>query len=150
MGALALDIGIDIAVQVGYVEQLFEVVSGDFGLELERVLGPLTRLGLNRMRLCLIRLVSYLGFRLRHVRHLMPSVLYAVQRLRWDRGCFRGCCLATLDGLGVAASGAGSGSATAASATSALPFALRRDRKSTRLNSSHLVISYAVFCLQIK
>src|SRR5256885_13282486 len=26
--------------------------------------------------------------------------------------------------------------------------ARRRDRKSTRLNSSHLVISYAVFCLQ--
>src|SRR5688500_19279674 len=25
---------------------------------------------------------------------------------------------------------------------------LARDRKSTRLNSSHLVISYAVFCLQ--
>src|SRR5688500_19152963 len=26
----------------------------------------------------------------------------------------------------------------------------RPDRKSTRLNSSHLVISYAVFCLKIK
>src|ERR1039457_529148 len=26
----------------------------------------------------------------------------------------------------------------------------RLDRKSTRLNSSHLVISYAVFCLKIK
>src|SRR5256885_4926124 len=26
----------------------------------------------------------------------------------------------------------------------------RKDRKSTRLNSSHLVISYAVFCLIIK
>src|SRR5256885_7103422 len=26
----------------------------------------------------------------------------------------------------------------------------RRDRKSTRLNSSHLVISYAVFCLRTK
>src|SRR5256885_8860987 len=26
----------------------------------------------------------------------------------------------------------------------------RRDRKSTRLNSSHLVISYAVFCLKKK
>src|SRR5256885_9970689 len=31
-------------------------------------------------------------------------------------------------------------------ASRALP-ALARDRKSTRLNSSHLVISYAVFCL---
>src|SRR6266850_2877434 len=34
---------------------------------------------------------------------------------------------------------------------SALPVAHRRaDRKSTRLNSSHLVISYAVFCLKKK
>src|SRR5256885_8789381 len=30
------------------------------------------------------------------------------------------------------------------------PLHLRRDRKSTRLNSSHLVISYAVFCLKKK
>src|SRR5256885_10261936 len=29
-------------------------------------------------------------------------------------------------------------------------WAFRRDRKSTRLNSSHLVISYAVFCLKKK
>src|SRR3989454_2348918 len=29
-------------------------------------------------------------------------------------------------------------------------FTLPRDRKSTRLNSSHLVISYAVFCLKKK
>src|SRR2546426_8808393 len=29
-------------------------------------------------------------------------------------------------------------------------FGRRRDRKSTRLNSSHLVISYAVFCLKKK
>src|SRR5256885_11823870 len=44
-------------------------------------------------------------------------------------------------------------------AKTALPFDLalnagvissRRDRKSTRLNSSHLVISYAVFCLKKK
>src|SRR5258708_26440051 len=28
--------------------------------------------------------------------------------------------------------------------------ALRRDRKSTRLNSSHQIISYAVFCLKKK
>src|SRR5437867_12932439 len=31
-----------------------------------------------------------------------------------------------------------------------LPFALTRDRKSTRLNSSHRTISYAVFCLKKK
>src|SRR5947207_10664468 len=30
------------------------------------------------------------------------------------------------------------------------PRAKRRDRKSTRLNSSHTVISYAVFCLKKK
>src|SRR5256885_6801769 len=30
------------------------------------------------------------------------------------------------------------------------PASSRRDRKSTRLNSSHLVISYAVFCLKKK
>src|SRR5438034_5759527 len=30
------------------------------------------------------------------------------------------------------------------------PFSDRRDRKSTRLNSSHTVISYAVFCLKKK
>src|SRR5205807_10457909 len=30
------------------------------------------------------------------------------------------------------------------------PAAMERDRKSTRLNSSHLVISYAVFCLKKK
>src|SRR5256885_6708822 len=29
-------------------------------------------------------------------------------------------------------------------------FSCKRDRKSTRLNSSHLVISYAVFCLKKK
>src|SRR2546426_6778690 len=40
-------------------------------------------------------------------------------------------------------------SAPAASAAAASRSA-RRDRKSTRLNSSHLVISYAVFCLKKK
>src|SRR2546426_1398313 len=34
--------------------------------------------------------------------------------------------------------------------TSVAPIAETRDRKSTRLNSSHLVISYAVFCLKKK
>src|SRR6202022_1265624 len=34
--------------------------------------------------------------------------------------------------------------------TCALPISSRRDRKSTRLNSSHTVISYAVFCLDRK
>src|SRR5256885_9049425 len=31
-----------------------------------------------------------------------------------------------------------------------IPFLQKADRKSTRLNSSHLVISYAVFCLKKK
>src|SRR5437773_8379258 len=31
-----------------------------------------------------------------------------------------------------------------------IPPALARDRKSTRLNSSHITISYAVFCLKKK
>src|SRR3989454_4211799 len=34
--------------------------------------------------------------------------------------------------------------------TNFMPLAYRQDRKSTRLNSSHLVISYAVFCLKKK
>src|SRR6266480_7687232 len=38
-----------------------------------------------------------------------------------------------------------------AAANSASPAAnIRRDRKSTRLNSSHMSISYAVFCLKKK
>src|SRR5256885_8712138 len=40
---------------------------------------------------------------------------------------------------------------TTSSSTSVKPFCLpEEDRKSTRLNSSHLVISYAVFCLKKK
>src|SRR5688500_19803867 len=35
-------------------------------------------------------------------------------------------------------------------ARAALAVAAEQDRKSTRLNSSHLVISYAVFCLKKK
>src|SRR2546426_6824095 len=37
-----------------------------------------------------------------------------------------------------------------AEAVAAMPIPTTRDRKSTRLNSSHLVISYAVFCLKKK
>src|SRR2546426_3977559 len=44
-----------------------------------------------------------------------------------------------------ARAGSGAGSAAPASEGGA-----GRDRKSTRLNSSHLVISYAVFCLKKK
>src|SRR2546426_2790496 len=40
--------------------------------------------------------------------------------------------------------------ATSSRATSVRTWLLKLDRKSTRLNSSHLVISYAVFCLKKK
>src|SRR2546427_10730086 len=40
--------------------------------------------------------------------------------------------------------------ATATGATSTQPVSFERDRKSTRLNSSHSQISYAVFCLKKK
>src|SRR6266480_7144997 len=43
-----------------------------------------------------------------------------------------------------------SSSQTSSSAPSLTPHAPGRDRKSTRLNSSHMSISYAVFCLKKK
>src|SRR5256885_7317934 len=48
------------------------------------------------------------------------------------------------------ADAAGAGSAQSVVLTDTLPAGLQLDRKSTRLNSSHLVISYAVFCLKKK
>src|SRR2546426_6961096 len=42
------------------------------------------------------------------------------------------------------------GSTAVADAAKQVGFVNPRDRKSTRLNSSHLVISYAVFCLKKK
>src|SRR2546430_3378508 len=52
------------------------------------------------------------------------------------RAPLRGCCPARRD--------------RSALARLARPFLLGRDRKSTRLNSSHSQISYAVFCLKKK
>src|SRR5690625_6536817 len=49
----------------------------------------------------------------------------------------------------VGESGSGK-SLTALSIMRLLPDAVRVDRKSTRLNSSHVAISYAVFCLKQK
>src|SRR5260221_10729340 len=46
--------------------------------------------------------------------------------------------------------GAGRGGCPAGAGQPAAGAAHRRDRKSTRLNSSHTVISYAVFCLKKK
>src|SRR5688500_19190915 len=53
---------------------------------------------------------------------------------------------------GSSSTGGPTGSSPAASSTEPRPPATARssDRKSTRLNSSHLVISYAVFCLKKK
>src|SRR5256885_9484813 len=54
-------------------------------------------------------------------------------------------------GAGGSARGAKPGTAAAAARWSwKMPAKSRSDRKSTRLNSSHLVISYAVFCLKKK
>src|SRR2546430_11036293 len=50
-------------------------------------------------------------------------------------------------GAGAAGAAAAPGAPPPAGAT---PAALSRDRKSTRLNSSHSQISYAVFCLKKK
>src|SRR5256885_7169110 len=49
-----------------------------------------------------------------------------------------------------AASGSISRSASSTPVGSSEPVGAPGDRKSTRLNSSHLVISYAVFCLKKK
>src|SRR5256885_6931418 len=57
------------------------------------------------------------------------------QASRKDEGEYREEHLATLSRLAV---------------TATFTSQSRRDRKSTRLNSSHLVISYAVFCLKKK
>src|SRR5256885_12559827 len=56
-------------------------------------------------------------------------------------------CRGTLPGHG---NGCGVAVSAAAVHRSCLLPGVRRDRKSTRLNSSHLVISYAVFCLKKK
>src|SRR5687768_17801195 len=53
-------------------------------------------------------------------------------------------------GVGVIVGMAEPGDAAGASPTSGASVAGERDRKSTRLNSSHGYISYAVFCLKKK
>src|SRR5690606_39584163 len=50
----------------------------------------------------------------------------------------------------VVAVGAGASSGAVGSASAQPPSSAARDRKSTRLNSSHVKISYAVFCLKKK
>src|SRR5256885_12095443 len=64
---------------------------------------------------------------------------------------FRSGRLAGAGGAGrVPERGAGAGGAGGGGQAAALRAHGRGDRKSTRLNSSHLVISYAVFCLKKK
>src|SRR3712207_7619409 len=58
--------------------------------------------------------------------------------------------LAVLEAEEVGAVAACGNAGGAALNTTVLPFILRGDRKSTRLNSSHANISYAVFCLKKK
>src|SRR5256885_15283530 len=61
--------------------------------------------------------------------------------------CFAG---ATTSGSKQQPPNTGYGRATSTKLASMLSDSKRQDRKSTRLNSSHLVISYAVFCLKKK
>src|SRR5256885_6382083 len=63
---------------------------------------------------------------------------------------FRSPCCATEGRSSAGATSARSASARCSAWASPASAAPRRDRKSTRLNSSHLVISYAVFCLKKK
>src|SRR5256885_11834489 len=56
----------------------------------------------------------------------------------------------TVDALIIGAGQAGLGTAYHLTRESAARVLVLEDRKSTRLNSSHLVISYAVFCLKKK
>src|SRR4051812_49447920 len=51
---------------------------------------------------------------------------------------------------GVISAAIGATAAEAVQAQGLIQRSLRRDRKSTRLNSSHMSISYAVFCLKKK
>src|SRR2546426_9841294 len=71
------------------------------------------------------------------VHRTAPSLSYSLKRYRSARG--------TLDQTSRSTRGTDARGAIGTGAS-----ALVRDRKSTRLNSSHLVISYAVFCLKKK
>src|SRR2546426_7610666 len=77
------------------------------------------------------------------------------ERGRWDRGTFLACPVIRdeYQRRGRSPAGSGPDPARVRGHTSRLGRSVakrRTDRKSTRLNSSHLVISYAVFCLKKK
>src|SRR5256885_9251798 len=63
---------------------------------------------------------------------------------------FRSVALPATLAVGALPAGLSAAALRSAFAPSAVPAQLAADRKSTRLNSSHLVISYAVFCLKKK
>src|SRR5256885_10782047 len=83
--------------------------------------------------------------------HVLVQAAGVRTRVRTERAVgLRGSALQHVEAVGavpvrVARVGAGHGVALICPAHQR-----RRDRKSTRLNSSHLVISYAVFCLKKK
>src|SRR5690606_41660985 len=79
--------------------------------------------------------------------------------LAWARQAFRHCsagtvrpgprCLPCVRAMAAVADGSRSSGGTGLHGTGLVPLAAP-DRKSTRLNSSHVKISYAVFCLKKK
>src|SRR5439155_19910214 len=86
----------------------------------------------------------------------VPSNLVEVDRSRHDCNCLRVTAVdltlprEELDGYGGYTSTAHLGHTWPLSLGPASVLRLCRDRKSTRLNSSHVAISYAVFCLKKK
>src|SRR5258708_20462988 len=66
------------------------------------------------------------------------------------RSCQRHCCLLWRDGLGLAGHLDGCALLGHPPAHRDVTELVPEDRKSTRLNSSHQIISYAVFCLKKK
>src|SRR5256885_12523787 len=68
----------------------------------------------------------------------------------WASAEPRSCTASAARDKGCGVAGGLAGLAFRSSACGALSFFASGDRKSTRLNSSHLVISYAVFCLKKK
>src|SRR5256885_10850899 len=77
--------------------------------------------------------------------------IYPLSQKFWVRGRYRGPSLADCRRSATwATKKIGTGSAAKHEARTAFLEQWLVDRKSTRLNSSHLVISYAVFCLKKK
>src|SRR5690625_6393109 len=67
-----------------------------------------------------------------------------------DSGATTGAAVAVLEGDGLGERGEAHPEAGSDIARTRVPVTKDQDRKSTRLNSSHVAISYAVFCLKKK